>query len=338
MNDFVASMTFASRKQYNDCDCDDCGLKLPLSIQEAVKRARTNIASLNPSTSLSSLSSFANIIAKQTRSLIANTSSGDIFVWKVVMPPGAEPLIEYGSSDRIIFVYKLPKHANILSIGKGIFGSREEEQHRHQMHWSKGDAYFVPSNGGRAIGWINQSEVFDGNSYNENEKTVLLSPTQGNSKTEPCKAEENKIMENQDLVIFNIKKQPQPTFQYSFGKGSVQNGETRVPWENMIVSLFERANIPLLSSNNGRIDEKHDSSKASYDELSQNKEQELLSGIEPSSSSWKHSNTPNKNRHNPSSVNIERNSNQNDSLCMNKMSLDDCNLLREGLEALLMRK
>jgi hypothetical protein len=47
----------------------------------------------------------------------------------------------------------LPQASRIKSIGKGIVGSSAEEKSRMELPWKQGSAYFVPENGGKAIGW-----------------------------------------------------------------------------------------------------------------------------------------------------------------------------------------
>lgn len=41
-----------------------------------------------------------------------------------------------------------------MSIGKGIVGSSSEASSRSEVKWKEGRAYFVRSNGGKALGWI----------------------------------------------------------------------------------------------------------------------------------------------------------------------------------------
>jgi len=80
-----------------------------------------------------------------------------LYQW--VLPSGAEPLVEFGSSHRILWVERLPKNGSIFSIGKGIIGSSDEEKSRVRMNWKEGGLYLVPSNGGKAMGWIYHAGV-----------------------------------------------------------------------------------------------------------------------------------------------------------------------------------
>ncbi len=96
-------MTFASAHRGGGkswgCDCDECGgPRLPDDIAEAVRKYKR--AKMAP---------FPNgvYIARQERTLIAR--EGSLSVWKVILPLGAEPLIEYGNSHRIIYVRQMRK-------------------------------------------------------------------------------------------------------------------------------------------------------------------------------------------------------------------------------------
>ena len=56
-----------------------------------------------------------------------------------------------------------PKNSTTLySIGKGIIGSQDEEKSRIPLHdWTNGSIIFVPSNGGKAVGWIHTTTTTD---------------------------------------------------------------------------------------------------------------------------------------------------------------------------------
>lgn len=84
-------MTFADMA---NCDCDECGRvcrlqfrlgNVPIEIgqQEDVE------------------STF------QQRSLVKR--EGGVSIWKIIMPPGANPITEFGNSHRFVFVWKLPE-------------------------------------------------------------------------------------------------------------------------------------------------------------------------------------------------------------------------------------
>ena len=99
MGQFLSSMSFANKS----CDCDDCGLSCeapPESIAKAVqehKRIKLLIES-NP---------------LQTRKLVCRDNCG-VSIWKWTMPMSAKPLIEFGSSDRIILIHELRKVRTVL--------------------------------------------------------------------------------------------------------------------------------------------------------------------------------------------------------------------------------
>ncbi|KAL3924553.1 MAG: hypothetical protein SGILL_000978 [Bacillariaceae sp.] len=86
-----------------------------------------------------------------------------------------EPLLEFGSSHRIVWIQRLPRSASdntntvIQSIGTGIVGSSDEEKSRkHLEDWKEGTVILVPSNGGKAVGWIHDYKGGDCGS-NDNE-------------------------------------------------------------------------------------------------------------------------------------------------------------------------
>ena len=134
---FMASMTF-SHGVARDCDCDECGL--PPSIAEAVrKHKRAKLMSVVE-------------ITHQERHLIAR--EGGLSIWRLKLPLNSEPMIEYGNSHRIVLVQHLPKTLGVKSIGAGIVGSAAEEKARIPVGWKAGGGYVIPSNGGKAVGWV----------------------------------------------------------------------------------------------------------------------------------------------------------------------------------------
>lgn len=133
---FLESMTFASGVPTGrNCDCDECGSMLPLSIATAIKTHKLT----------------EPMRRTQDRTLVARR--GGISVWKLTMPRNAEPLVEYGNSHRIVLVDRLPLTSCLKSTGKGILGSSVEENSRKKMDWTQGNGYFVRENGGKAIGF-----------------------------------------------------------------------------------------------------------------------------------------------------------------------------------------
>ena len=136
-------MTFANIGEL--CDCDECGPLSNFEISSAIAQHKRQKMLDNDN--------FAKTIV-QERSLIKRQDG--LSIWKLVLPPrGAEPLTEYGNSHRIIFVESKPNHRIVKSVGKGIIGSSKEEQSRTVEIWNEKCAYLYPSNGGKAIGWVN---------------------------------------------------------------------------------------------------------------------------------------------------------------------------------------
>jgi hypothetical protein len=46
--------------------------------------------------------------------------------------------------------------SQIYAIGQGIVGSEAEESMRQTVAWKEGGVYLVPSNGGKAVGWVHK--------------------------------------------------------------------------------------------------------------------------------------------------------------------------------------
>lgn len=170
-NAFLSSMTFASGTVTRNCDCDECGL-IPIPIANAIRqhKRRRN----------------TTLTRTQDRSLVARAD--DLSVWKLTMPLHAEPLVEFGNSHRIVLIDTLSsvsiaqkqlgkycttfmsrqckftilawflQRSSLMSIGKGIIGSSDEENSRTKVDWKEGMAYLVPPNGGKALGWVHSKD------------------------------------------------------------------------------------------------------------------------------------------------------------------------------------
>lgn len=140
---FLQSMTFSRADEFLDaCDCDECE-NVPPSIRNAIHERKRLRIEAGP------------IKRTQQRTLVGR--DGQISLWCMNMPKNAEPLVEFGSSHRIVWVKKLETiNGNTLKwIGKGIIGSSDEEKSRKKMtEWTEGNVFLVPSNGGKAVGWI----------------------------------------------------------------------------------------------------------------------------------------------------------------------------------------
>lgn len=140
---FLSTMTFADMAT---CDCDECErlCQVPVTLVRDIPHDRMILHPMGASVT-------------QERSLVKR--EGGISIWKTTMPHGAEPIREFGNSHRFIFVWSLPKNAKIQCIGDGVVGSSEEVRSRKNVHWREGSAFFLRSNGGKAIGWT--SEIND---------------------------------------------------------------------------------------------------------------------------------------------------------------------------------
>mmetsp|Transcript_25773 Transcript_25773/g.60426 ORF Transcript_25773/g.60426 Transcript_25773/m.60426 type:complete len:225 (+) Transcript_25773:145-819(+) len=152
---FLKSMTFSRAGEFLDsCDCDECD-NVPLPIRRLVhERKRQRLT--------------AGIIKRtQQRTLVARRDR--ISLWCMHMPKSAEPLVEFGSSHRIVWIKHLRASHNATDnndgilrwIGQGIIGSQDEEKSRKKLvEWTEGNVFLVPSNGGKAVGWIYARDGF----------------------------------------------------------------------------------------------------------------------------------------------------------------------------------
>ena len=140
-------MTFSRAAELlgDKCDCEDCE-NVPFAIREIIDRRKLERRQTGP------------IKRTQQRSLLGR--DGQVSVWCMHMPKNAEPLVEFGSSHRIVWVKQLDSDSSTLKwIGKGIIGSSDEEKGRTKMtDWTEGSFFLVPSNGGKAIGWIHTGD------------------------------------------------------------------------------------------------------------------------------------------------------------------------------------
>jgi hypothetical protein len=133
------------------CDCDECGPAssirqvVPAPIQDAIDRYKRQKRETG------------SIKRTQDRTLIKR-GDANVALWNWTMPNSAEPLLEFGNSHRLIWIKRLP--GRLYSIGSGIVGSEAEEKNRTVMdQWEEGSVIYVPSNGGRAVGWIHKDEA-----------------------------------------------------------------------------------------------------------------------------------------------------------------------------------
>ncbi|KAK1746160.1 hypothetical protein QTG54_002767 [Skeletonema marinoi] len=152
---FLASMTFASGEACN-CDECDCGPSVPLDIQRAVQEHLRKRKLEEPV-----FESSQQLNIQQQRELVKRESG--VSVWKLVLPRyhgrGADPIVEFRNSHRVLFVKKMPQNATIQSIGKGIIGSAAEESGRTIVNWKQCSSYFLPCLSGVACGWVNTTQI-----------------------------------------------------------------------------------------------------------------------------------------------------------------------------------
>eukprot|EP00977_Amphora_coffeiformis_P024407 scaffold15735_cov152-Amphora_coffeaeformis.AAC.5 len=158
---FLSSMSFARMQRGSaggddiwtetniGCDCDECGIsQVPAPIQEAINRYKRQKVATGP------------LKRTQDRTLVkrgSQPSSVNIAVWSWALPDDAEPLLEFGKSHRLVWVKRLP--GKLYSLGQGIIGSEAEEKMRKVMPWEASGIYFVPSTGGKAVGWVHKNIV-----------------------------------------------------------------------------------------------------------------------------------------------------------------------------------
>ena len=201
---FVSTMTFSLGVQ-RDCECDECGLCIreyvPKEISDAVRERKR-------------LKLVLDLPRRQERVLVAR--DGGISIWRLIMPPGADPLVEYGNSHRIVLVDKIEDTSFVWSIGKGILGSSDEERCRIKMPWREGRAYLIPCNGGKALGWINK------NSDSKEEGT--------------------------DVVAFMVKITPEAM------KDTADNAEFTPRWVREILHVFQQ-HLPKCDDNPDEAEE-----------------------------------------------------------------------------------
>lgn len=157
---FLSSMTFASHEfresREMGCDCDECGTNSSNNVTRFVSPELLALVRERKRQRLEQ----RPIQRTQVRVLVQRGPENIAALWHWTLPLGAEPLVEFGSSHRIIWVKRLPNNRMLRSIGKGIIGSRDEELSRIDLSdWTEGGVYFVPSNGGKAVGWIHHTKV-----------------------------------------------------------------------------------------------------------------------------------------------------------------------------------
>lgn len=150
---FLGEMTFA---QMDKCDCDECGLSCafpPPSIQTAIM----DYKKMKPSPT-------------QERTLIKRC--GGVSIWKIAMPLNSQPLTEFGNSHRFLYYKTVPQSVSVKSIGQGVVGSKSETDSRLKVDWKEGSGSFCCANGGKAIGFVSETEGDDTSKTDENMNVV----------------------------------------------------------------------------------------------------------------------------------------------------------------------
>jgi hypothetical protein len=183
---FLASMTFGRIS----CDCSDDECKerpstlstdVPNAIMEAIRQYRDSHTRQQRSRQ------------SAERRLLFRSSSQPLFVYQWTLPfDVSEPLVEYGSSHRLVWIKSLPRGLLLQAIGTMritkdtgstttddgpmILGSALEEEHRTMLpDWRENDVIFVPSTGGKAVGWIvNQDDNVSVNESKGNDARAVL--------------------------------------------------------------------------------------------------------------------------------------------------------------------
>jgi len=150
VDSFLASMTFAmpaatALEGRGGCDCDECGGSafIPQAIVDAIRKHKRQKHETMP------------MKRSQHRAFLQRHNASGVAVDEWTLPLNAEPLVEFGSTHRIVWIRRLPRV--LKAIGKGIVGSQQEERQRQRLEWKQGDMYLVPSNGGKAIALIHSS-------------------------------------------------------------------------------------------------------------------------------------------------------------------------------------
>mmetsp|Transcript_2277 Transcript_2277/g.3459 ORF Transcript_2277/g.3459 Transcript_2277/m.3459 type:complete len:250 (+) Transcript_2277:76-825(+) len=213
---FLASMTFASGEIACNCDECDCGPSVPLDIQRAVQEHLKKRKFEQPV-----FESSQQLNIQQQRELVKRESG--VSVWKLVMPRyhgrGADPIVEYRNSHRILFVKKMPQNATIQSIGKGIIGSAAEESSRKFVNWKQGSSYFLPCSSGIACGWVNTTTITDEKSSTTDNDDVKNTPGGG---------------EDDNVVVYTMKVSPRDLERNQKEEETQQLS----PWVAKAVELF----------------------------------------------------------------------------------------------------
>eukprot|EP00523_Entomoneis_sp_CCMP467_P006716 CAMPEP_0168739584 /NCGR_PEP_ID=MMETSP0724-20121128/11539_1 /TAXON_ID=265536 /ORGANISM="Amphiprora sp., Strain CCMP467" /LENGTH=264 /DNA_ID=CAMNT_0008786993 /DNA_START=44 /DNA_END=838 /DNA_ORIENTATION=+ len=149
---FLSSMSFSSM---GCCGCDECDA---ISLRQKDGQSKKDrffvsdpvLRTIQEPKRQRVASSGAVLKLNQDRTL-RKRGARQISVWKWTLPPDSNPLIEYGTSHRLVWVERLAPGRTICSIGNSPKG----EENPPPMGWEEGKLYLVPSRQGKAVGWTN---------------------------------------------------------------------------------------------------------------------------------------------------------------------------------------
>mmetsp|Transcript_21549 Transcript_21549/g.44959 ORF Transcript_21549/g.44959 Transcript_21549/m.44959 type:complete len:295 (-) Transcript_21549:268-1152(-) len=217
---FSSSMTFASFQQgelRNDCECDECDAIL-FRKQQGGNGDGSVPGQFVPDPILKAIQEHkrqkrVNGPLKRSQGRALNKREGQVAIWEWTLPPDSEPLVEYGTSHRLVWVKRLPRGREVKSIGKGIIGSGSEEQSRPSTNWRQDGIYLVPSNKGKAVGWAN-SDSSSQNGSDSGDKD------DGSDAATP--------------ITLTIAKIPPPSLEESVGQ---QQEEVEKHWASQLQSI-----------------------------------------------------------------------------------------------------
>ena len=226
------SSTVPSGVRPSLCDCDDCGRGrggggggkptgadlMPPDIWNAIQRTKRQRLENGP------------LRRTQDRTLLIRRSIDNISIWSLTLPLHAEPLVEFGSSHRLILVKRLPQESCFKSIGTGIIGSSAEEQSRHVLDWAQGSVYFVPSNGGKAVGWVHTRKLPLAPSPEADSSEVALMPNVASPIEQPIGP----------AILYTIKIPVQSLPEESIHLETNDNMEEPSSWVNIALSLCQK--------------------------------------------------------------------------------------------------
>lgn len=198
---FLTSMTFAAGAVGGDfgCECDGCECgpsTVPPAIKSAVDEHQRKRKAEQPVATV--FEGSKRLYIRQNRELIKR--EGGFSLWRLDLPvDGGDPIVEFRNSHRILFVKRLRKGSNVLSIGRGIIGSAAEENSRKRVNWEGGSSYFLPCDKGIACGWVHR--LSDDAANDKDISSGDAGDTDGDGKEPPPDVA--------DVVVYSLKVSPE---------------------------------------------------------------------------------------------------------------------------------